>query len=190
MTIKMGGPVGIFFDEVQRRQIPVVVLAKCEYSLRQPGAASTLLDPLVQMQVLRAIREVVACNMKSGKLTFLQLGSGDVAPVIPEIIAASGLPQRGFQLSNLLLSFGIDGHTPSPPSPRQEARPSRAYLGDRPARGAPVRVKPKVRVWALACSIVLLVALGLAGFGIHFRKSRAAPRAVLPPRGAARSATH
>ena len=46
------------------------------------------------------------------ELTFRHLGTGDIASVIPEIIAASGLQQNGINVGNLSMGFGIDGHPP------------------------------------------------------------------------------
>jgi hypothetical protein len=72
-------------------------------------------DQQVQAQLLRAIRDIIGRKMANQELTFRHLGTGDVAAVVPEIIAASGLQQSGIGVGSLSMAFGIDGHAPQPP---------------------------------------------------------------------------
>ena len=112
MTVQIGGPIGPFLDNVQQRQVPVMVMATCDYMSNGPAADPAQLDQHVQMQILRAIRDVVGRKMETRELTFRPLGTGDVAAVVPELVAASGLEQNGIRVGNLSMAFGIDGHPP------------------------------------------------------------------------------
>ncbi len=112
MTVQIAGPVGPFLDSVQQRDVPVDLVATCEFTAN--GGDPMQAQQLVQAQLLRAIREVVGRKMGSRELTFRHLGTGDVAAVVPEIISASGLAGNGIMVSQLMMSFGIDGHAPQP----------------------------------------------------------------------------
>lgn len=89
-----------------------MVMASCEYMSNGPAADPAQVDQHVQMQLLRAIRDVIGRKMESRELTFRHLGTGDIAAVIPEIVAVSGLQQNGINVGNLSMGFGIDGHAP------------------------------------------------------------------------------
>src|SRR5262249_4494538 len=103
-----------FLDKVQQRQVSCVVIATCEYTSNGPPGDPNQLNNHVQGALLQAIRDVTARKMASGELSFRHLGTGDMAAVIPEIIAVSGLQQHGINVGNLVMSFGIDGHDPQP----------------------------------------------------------------------------
>ena len=114
MTIHIGGSIGPFLDNVQRRQVPVVVIGTCEYAASGPSANPAQLEDHVRLQLFRAIRDVVGQKMADGELTFRHLGTGTSPLSYREIIAASGLEQSGVRVGNLSMSFGIDGHAPQP----------------------------------------------------------------------------
>ncbi len=123
MTVQIAGSIGPFLDNVQQRQVAVMVMATCEVAPSGPVSDPSQLDQHVQMQLLRAIRDVIGRKMESQEMTFRHLGTGDVAAAVPEIIAASGLQQNGIGVGNLAMAFGIDGHpphvAPAPPAGAQ-----------------------------------------------------------------------
>ena len=176
MLVQIGGPVGSFVDQVQQRQVPVEVVGTCDYS--GPPGDPAQLDQYVRTEILRAIRDVIGAKMASAQLTFRHLGTGDIAFVVPEIVAASRLEQNGFRVGNLSMWFGIDGHVPQPPAPQ----PQQPQL----PRGAPPpnlgtgqvvmsnlgehlkeRAKTEVIWYAMGCGILLVVLLGLGGLGLY-----------------------
>lgn len=124
MTVQIGGSIGPFLDNVQQRQVPVIVAATCEYSASQPITDPVAAEQHIQAQMLRAIRDVIAPKMANGALSFRHLGTGDTAAIVPEIIALSGLPQQGIQISNLNMAFGIDGRSPQPAAAPAPAAPA------------------------------------------------------------------
>jgi hypothetical protein len=115
MPIQIAGPVGPFLDNVQGRQVPVVVMATCDVMPTAPVANPAQLEQHVQAQMLRAMRDVIGRKMQTRELTFRHLGTGDMAACVPEIIGASGLQQNGIGVGNLMMAFGIDGHPPQFP---------------------------------------------------------------------------
>lgn len=143
MSVQIAGPIGPFLDRVQQRQVPVTVVATCDVMPSGPVGDPNQLDQHVQVQLLRAIREVLGRKMDSQQLSFRHLGTGDVAGVVPEIIAGSGLSQQGIGVNNLSMAFGIDGHPPQKSSTPAGAQPQHNVaagtfdLGD----GAQLRVK-------------------------------------------------
>jgi hypothetical protein len=122
MTVQIAGPIGPFLDNVQQRQVPVMVMATCEAAPSGPVSDQAQFDQHVQMQLLRAIRDVIGRKMERQEISFRHLGTGDVASVVPEIIAASGLQQNGIGVGNLSMAFGIDGHAPQPPAQQAQAQ--------------------------------------------------------------------
>jgi hypothetical protein len=181
MPVQIGGPIGPFLDHVQQRQVPVDVFATCDYMAQAPNPQ---LDQHVQMQMLRAIRDVIGRKMHTRELTFRHLGTGDIAGAIPEIVAASGLAQNGVQVGNLAMSFGIDGHPPQPPKPQAPRGPQddlgkgtfdlgggaqlRVKInGMTPENYAKNEVSKMVWGWIIGAVIIgLMVVIGL-GFGIY-----------------------
>jgi hypothetical protein len=141
------------------------------------------------MQLLRAIRDVVGRKMETQELTFRHLGTGDIAGVIPEIVAVSGLQQNGIGVGNLSMAFGIDGHAPQPPrggpampqgqqAPQHNLAKGTFDLGD----GHQLRVKINGKSpenflkdkasnmiwgWIIGAVIVGLLVLGSIGTGIY-----------------------
>src|SRR4051794_6629332 len=112
MAVQISGPIGPFLDNVQQRQVPVEVVATCDYTPNGPVSDQAALEGYIKEQMLRAIRDVIRPKMESGQLSFRHLGTGDTAAIVPEIIALSGLPQNGLAISNLSMGFGIDGRSP------------------------------------------------------------------------------
>ena len=187
MTVQIAGPIGPFLDNVQQRQVPVVVAATCEYTPSGPVGDRAQLDQHVQAQLLRAIREVVGRKMGTQELSFRHLGTGDMAAVIPEIVAVSGLPQNGIGVGNLSMAFGIDGHPPrvhagAPAKPPQQPQNNLAAgtfdMGD----GAQLRVKINGKTpenylkdrassmiwgWIIGAVIIGVMVLTFAGIGIY-----------------------
>lgn len=77
--------------------------------------------------MLAAIRHVIGRKMATGELQFRDLGEGNLAAVIPEIIAVSGLPSEGVRIDSLSMLFGIDGHPPyRPAAPKPQPQPGPA----------------------------------------------------------------
>ena len=106
MTVQVAGPIGPFLDSVQQRQVECEVVATCEVA--PPGPAS---EQQAQVELLRAIRELTAAKMASNTLQFKDLSEG-ADRLVPEVIAASGLAQRGIRVDNLVMTFGVDGRPP------------------------------------------------------------------------------
>jgi hypothetical protein len=132
MTVQIAGPVGPFIDRVQQRDVAVDVMAACEIQTNGPVGDPMQMQNHVQQQLLRAMREVIARKMDTRELTFQHLGTGNVAMVVPEIIAVSGLAQNGIMVNQLRMSFGIDGH---PPPPLQGGAPMQQAPKDDFAKG-------------------------------------------------------
>jgi hypothetical protein len=182
MTVQIAGPIGPFLDNAQARQVEVIVMATCEYAPSNPAADRAQLDQHVQMQLLRAIRDVIGRKMQSRDLTFRHLGTGDVAAVVPEIIAASGLQQNGVGIQNLAMAFGIDGHAPQPAkmtaAPAHDMAAGTFDMGG----GHQLRVKINGKTpenflkdkasgmiwgWIIGAVIIGVMVLTAVGFGIY-----------------------
>jgi len=183
MTVQIAGPIGPFLDSVQARQVDVMVMATCDVAPSGPVGDRAQLDQHVQMQLLRAIREVIGRKMETRTLTFRHLGTGDVAAVVPEIIAVSGLQQNGINIGNLAMAFGIDGHAPQPPAPgpaapRNDMAAGTFDMGD----GHQLRVKINGKTpenflkdkassmiwgWIIGAVIIGIMVLTGVGFGIY-----------------------
>jgi hypothetical protein len=201
MTVQIAGPIGPFLDSVQARQVDVVVMATCDYAPTGPVADPAQLDQHVQMQLLRAIREVVGRKMETRTLTFRHLGTGDVAAIVPEIIAVSGLQQNGIGIGNLAMAFGIDGHAPQPPrpapaAPRNDMAAGKFDLGD----GHQLRVKIDGKTpenflkdkassmiwgWIIGAVIIGIMVLTAVGFGIYVYVVAKSPSAGTSAKAAA-----
>src|SRR5262245_19728775 len=67
MPVQIAGPIGPFLDQVQQRQVPVTVVALCDYRSNVPGDPMQV-DQRVQMQMLQAIRDVIGRKMQSREL--------------------------------------------------------------------------------------------------------------------------
>jgi hypothetical protein len=195
MTLQIAGPIGPFLDNVQQRQVPVVVMATCEYLSGGPPADPAR-DHHVQQQLLAAIRDVVARQMGSGALSFRHLGTGDVAAVVPEILAASGLERSGIRVGNLSMAFGIDGRAPHP-GPPPGARPHAQQAPQMPEIEARIHIgglkikanskggidtaglqnqlvdkaKSQIIWWAIGAGILVVVLLGILGLGLYIWRS-------------------
>ena len=184
--VQFGGPIGPFPDRVQQRDVQVDAFGTCDYMSNQ-GPPNPQMDQHVQMQLMNAIKNVVGQKMMTGELTFRHLGTGQIVSVIPEIIGASGLAQQGFQIGNLTLQFGIDGHRPAPQQPQQqqqqpqqvvEARIHVAGLninassdGGLDTQGLQNQLKDKAKsniIWyGIGCGILFVVGLGILGLGFY-----------------------
>jgi hypothetical protein len=155
------------------------------------------------MQLLRAIRDVIGRKMERQEISFRHLGTGDVASVVPEIIAASGLQQNGIGVGNLSMAFGIDGHAPQPPAPQaQPQQPAHNMaagtfdMGD----GHQLQVKINGKTpegylkdkassmiwgWIIGAVIIGIMVLTGIGFGIYVY---VAAKNTSSPAGAAKAA--
>jgi hypothetical protein len=184
MMAQIGGPIGPFLDRVQQRQVPVVVVATCEFMPSGPAGDPAQLTQHVQMQMHRAIRDVIGRKMEAGQLTFRHLGTGDVAAVIPEIIGASGLAQQGINVGSLSMTFGIDGHPPQPPAGGQQQQPQHNLAAGTFDMGGGQQLRVKINgktpenylkdkassmIWGWIISAIIggIVILGLIGLGIY-----------------------
>jgi len=195
MNTQFSGEIGPFLDTVQQRQVSVVVAASCKYASMGASGSQAQLEQQIHAQMLRAIHTAIAPKMASGQLSFKDLGTGNTASIIPEILASSGLGQAGIAVDRLAMTFGIDGR---PPPPLPSAAPTRT------APSAPqqmnVRVggfnvhassdggidtaglknqlvdkaKSQLMWWAFGAGIVLLVVVGVAGLGFYIWRSAAA----------------
>jgi hypothetical protein len=183
MPVQIAGPIGPFLDNVQQRQVPVIVMATCEYMSNGPAADPAQLDQHVQMQLLRAIKEVVGRKMGTGELTFRHLGTGDIAGVIPEIIGVSGLQQNGINVGNLSMGFGIDGLAPQPPQGGPQAPQHNMAAGTFDMGGGQQlqlkidgktpegflkdKASSMIWGWIIGAVIVGIMVLTAIGFGIY-----------------------
>ena len=206
MTVQLGGPIGPFLDNVQQRQVPVVVQGTCEYQSNGPAADPSQIDQHVQMQLLRAIRDVTARKMANGELTFRHLGTGDVAAIIPEIVAMSGLEQQGIRVGNLAMAFGIDGHAPQPAAgapvqqaPQHNMAAGTFDMGD----GHQLRLKINGKTpegflkdkassmiwgWIIGAVIIGIMVLTAVGFGIYIYVVAKSPSPAAAGKAAAAAA--
>lgn len=189
-TTQLGGPVGPFRDNVQQRDVDVIVVGTCDYATNGPAGDPAQLDQHVQMRLLQAMRMVLGQKMAQGQLRFRDLHEGNLGPVVGEIIAAAQLTQTGIQVGNLSLAFGIDGRPPAQP----QARPAQPQQPEVHAKikiggfninansktgvdteGLTNQLKDKAKsqlLWyGIGCSIVLVVFLGLGGLGLYIWKS-------------------
>lgn len=116
--VQLGGPIGPFFDNVQRRQVPCTVTGTVDYTPSQPADPAQL-DAWVRNQIMGAVSAVIGHKMASGALQFRNLGEANLLGAEQEIIQQSGLPQAGVQVGRLQLAFGIDGHAPAAPPQRE-----------------------------------------------------------------------
>jgi hypothetical protein len=114
MHTNFGGPIGPFLDVVQQRQVPVDVIGIVDYAVMGSSLGAAEMEQEVQQRMLNAIRAVVTPKMASGELQFKDLGTGNVARLMPEIIGMCGLGQVGIAVGNLTMHFGIDGYPPKP----------------------------------------------------------------------------
>jgi hypothetical protein len=201
MTVQIAGPIGPFLDSVQARQVDVMVMATCDVAPSGPVGDPAQLDQHVRMQLLRAIREVIGRKMETRTLTFRHLGTGDVAAVVPEIIAVSGLQQNGINIGNLAMAFGIDGHAPQPPNagpaaPKNDMAAGTFDMGD----GHQLRVKINGKTpesfledkassmiwgWIIGAVIVGIMVLTAIGFGIYIYVAAKSPSAGAAAKSAA-----
>jgi hypothetical protein len=188
MTLQVGGPVGPFPDRVQQRDVPVDVVATCEFTTNGPMGDPMQLENHVRTQLLRAMREVIGHKMSTGELSFRHLGTGDTAMVVPDIIGQSGLAQNGIMVSQLVMSFGIDGHPAQPPQGgqgmQQPQQPQHnlgagtfdmgggAQLqvqidGKSPENFVKDKASQMIWGWVIGAIIVVVMLLVLGGVGIY-----------------------
>lgn len=191
-TAQLGGPIGPFRDNVQQRDVPVVVVGTCDYMTNGP-TADPALDNQVQMRLLQAIRQVIGQQMASGQLSFRHLHECNLGAALGEIVAASQLAQMGVQVGNLSLRFGIDGREPAP-APQQAPAAAGPQMPEVRAKikvggfninasstggvdtaGLTNQLKDKAKsqlIWyGVGCGILLVVGLGLGGLGLYIWKS-------------------
>ena len=194
MNVQFGGEIGPFLDSVQQRQVSVVVAATCKYaSMGNPGSQAQI-EQQVQQQMMRAIHGAIAPRMASGQMSFRDLGTGNTASIIPEILANSGLGHAGIAVDRLVMTFGIDGHAPPPlPAPPAKAAPGPQHLNVKVA-GFNIhassdggidtagiknqlvdKAKSQLMWWAFGAGVVLLVLVGLAGLGLYIVRNANAP---------------
>ena len=131
MQAEFSVKIGPFLDTVQQRQVSVVVLAHCKFARMNAAGSDAELGQQVQQQMLRAIHEAIAPKMEAGQLAFKDLGMGNVAALMPEIVARSGLAQMGIAVGNLSMHFGIDGRAPQPfaaPAPAPAPAPQQVNM--------------------------------------------------------------
>ena len=200
MTVQIAGPIGPFLDNVQQRQVPVMVMATCEAAPSGPVSDRAQFDEHVQTQLLRAIRDVIGRKMERQEMTFRHLGTGDVATAVPEIIAASGLQQNGIGIGNLSMAFGIDGHAPQPPAPQQQPQHNMAagtfdmggghqlevqINGKTPEGYLKDKASSMIWGWIIGAVIIGIMVLTGIGFGIYIY---VAAKDTSSPAGAAKTA--
>jgi len=111
-STQFGGQIGPFFDNVQQRGVPVSVSGTCDFGANGPVADPARLEQDVRNQLVYGINAVIGPKMATGQLTFRNLGEGTIGELDAEILAASGLPQNGVQVGNLVMRFAIDGGPP------------------------------------------------------------------------------
>lgn len=205
--VQIGGPIGSFPDRVQQRDVPVTVFGTCDYMSNQ-GPPTPQMDQHVQMQMMNAIRNVVGQKMMTGQLTFRHLGTGQIGPVIPEIVGASGLEQQGFRIGNFALQFGIDGHGPAQPQQQQQQQPqhvveARIHVaglninassdGGLDTQGLQNQLKDKAKsniIWyGIGCGILFVVGVGILGLGLYIWHSAKEGMSSTTTPAAPRSAT-
>ncbi len=204
MTVQIAGPIGPFLDNVQQRQVDVMVMATCEVAPSGPVPDPAQLDQHVQAQLLRAIRDVIGRKMQNQEMTFRHLGTGDVGSVVPEIIAASGLQQNGIGVGNLSMAFGIDGRPPQPApgGPQQAQQPQHNLAagtfdmggghqlevqinGKTPEGYLKDKASSMIWGWIIGAVIIGIMVITGIGFGIYIY---IAAKDTSSPAGAAKAA--
>jgi len=100
--VQFGGPIGPFFDNVQRRGVPCTVQGTFEHQLNVD-------ESWLRSQLHGAVNQVIGHKMATGALEFRNLGEGNLLGAENEILQQAGLQGR------LQLAFGIDNHPPAPP---------------------------------------------------------------------------
>src|SRR6185436_8818924 len=100
------------------------------------------------------------------------------AAIVPEILAVSGLEQRGVRIGSLAMSFGIDGRPAPPPAPQAMGGAPPAGQGGGgipaihirpPGGGMPDiggRAKSALIGWAIRVVIALVVLAIVSIFGL------------------------
>jgi hypothetical protein len=193
MTLqRVFGSVGSFPDRVQMRDVPVQVVAMCDYTMSAPSDPNQL-QMVMTANVTRAVREVILRRMGTGEITFRHLGTGDTAAMVPEIIGAAGLAQYGVNINSIAMSFGIDGHAPPPlpgeggmqqQAPQQQAQPQHdvgkgtfdlgggAQLrvkinGMSPENYAKNKASQMIWGWIIGAIIIVTMLLVGLGFGVY-----------------------
>jgi len=203
MQAEFSGEIGPFLDTVQQRQVSVVVLAHCKFARMNAAGSDAELGQQVQQQMLRAIHEAIAPKMEAGQLAFKDLGMGNVAALMPEIVARSGLAQMGIAVGNLSMHFGIDGRAPQPfaaPAPAPAPAPQQVNMrvggfnvhassdGGIDTAGLKNQMVDKVKStllwWAFGIGITLFILVALGGYGYYVWKHPPAP-APMPAAAAA-----
>jgi hypothetical protein len=115
MVIHFRGPIGLVKDGVTGQEVRVEVVARCTYVTRAPDGPE--LEAMIQAELVRSLRDVIAAKTAAGTLQFKQLSAGmmpEVTGVLGEVIAASGLPARGVDVRELDLHFGVGGRPAAP----------------------------------------------------------------------------
>lgn len=97
--VQFGGPIGPFFDNVQRRGVPCTVQGTFEHQLNVD-------ETWLRTQLLGAVNQVIGHKMAIGALQFRNLGEGQLLGAEQEILQQAGVQGR------LSLAFGIDNHPP------------------------------------------------------------------------------
>jgi hypothetical protein len=210
MQAQFSGEIGPFLDTVQQRQVSVVVAARCKYASMGAAGGQAQIEQQIATQMLRAIHETIAPKMEGGQLSFKDLGTGNTNSIIPEIFARSGLAQVGIAVDRLVMHFGIDGRAPDPlPVPAAApvvAAPQQVNLrvGGLNVRASSdggvdtagiknqlvARAKSTLLWWAFGVGIVLIVLVGLGGYGFYVYRSTGKAAAVPPPAAAAAAKEH
>jgi hypothetical protein len=196
MHVQFSGEIGPFLDAVQQRQVSVVVAASCKYASMGASGSAAQIEQQIQGQMLRAIHTVIAPKMASGQLSFKDLGTGNTASIVPEILATSGLGFAGIAVDRLVMTFGIDGHAPAPlpaaaapapiVAPVQHMNVRVGGFNVHASSGGGIdtaglrnqlvdKAKSQLMWWAFGAGIMLIVVLGLAGLGYYIWSHASAP---------------
>ena len=189
-TAQLGGLIGSFPDNVQGRDVPVMVVGTFDFTAPASGGDPGELENWVRGSLLNAIRSVIGQKMLDGQLTFRHLAEGNIGAVMGEIIAAANLGEHGIQVGNLSLQFGIDGRAPG--TAPQQADPSPQHVVHAEIRvggfninastekgldtkGLTNQLKDKVKsnlIWyGAGCAILLIVGVGIAGLALYVWKT-------------------
>ncbi|HEY4244853.1 MAG TPA: hypothetical protein VGM88_33790 [Kofleriaceae bacterium] len=193
--LQFGGPIGPFFDNVQRRGVPCTVNGVLDYQPMQPADPAQL-EPWLRNQLLGAVNAVISHKMSTGALQFRNLGEGQLLGAEQEIVQQSGIVPAGMQVNALQLSFGIDNHPPQqhqrPPEVRANIRVGGINIKASSTGGVDTahlknqianRVKSTLIWYAVFGILTLLIVGGVIWYVLHtvhkaVDQSNASPAAV------------